>query len=69
MGSTALDKGAQSGNADVIRLLPDHGAFIDQQSPVLGNTPLMDAVLHKHEEAVRLLLDPSACPSSGLSFS
>ncbi len=56
MGATALHKAAQSGNADVIGLLLDHGSFIDQQSPILGNTPLMDGVLHKHEEAVRLLL-------------
>lgn len=60
MGATALHKGAQSGNADVIGLLLDHGAFIDQQSPILGNTPLMDAVLHKHEEAARLFLDRGA---------
>ena len=46
MGATALHKGAQSGNADVIGLLLDHGAFIEQQSPILGNTPLMDATLH-----------------------
>jgi uncharacterized protein len=56
MGATALHKAAQSGNADVLAVLLDHGAFIDQQSPILGNTPLMDAVLHKREEAVRLLL-------------
>lgn len=58
MGATALHKAAQSGNADVIGPLLDHGAFLDriQQSPVLGNTPLMDAVEHKQEKAVRLLL-------------
>lgn len=56
MGATALHKAAQAGSAAVLGLLLDHGAFIDQQSPVLGNTPLIDAVLHKHEDAVRLLL-------------
>ena len=60
MGATALHKAAQSGNADVIRLLLDGGAFIDRQSPVLGNTPLIDAVLHKHEEAVWLFLKRGA---------
>ena len=38
-------------------LLLHHGSFIDQQSPVLGHTALMDAVVHKHEGSVRLLLD------------
>lgn len=37
MGTTALHKAAQSGNADVIGLLLDHGSFIGGRSPVLGN--------------------------------
>jgi uncharacterized protein len=56
MGPMALHRPAQSGNANVVGLLLDHGAFSDQQFPVLGNTPLMVAILHKHEEAVRLVL-------------
>ena len=56
MGATALHKAAQSGNAEVIAQLLDHNAFVDQQSTVLGNTPLIDAVLHKQAAAVRLLL-------------
>ena len=60
MGATAIHKAAQSGSADVISVLLDHGAFIDQQSPVLGNTALMDAVLHKHESVVRVLLSRRA---------
>lgn len=60
MGAMAVHKASQSGNADVIGLLLDHGSCIDQQSPVLGNTPLMDAVSYKHEEAVRLLLKNAA---------
>lgn len=60
MGAMAIHKAAQSGNTDVTGLLLDHGSFIDQQSPVLGNTPLMDAVLHKHESVVRLLLERGA---------
>lgn len=56
MGATALHKAAQAGNPDLIDLLIDHGAFVDQQSPVLGNTPLMDAVLHKQDAAVARLL-------------
>lgn len=56
MGATALHKAAQRGDPDVIDLLIDHGAFIDQQTPILGNTPLIDAVLHKHAAAVDRLL-------------
>lgn len=56
MGATALHKAAQSGNTDVICLLLDYGAFVDQQSVTLGNTPLIDAVAHIREPAVRLLL-------------
>ncbi|ARP97361.1 hypothetical protein CAL15_08945 [Bordetella genomosp. 13] len=56
MGATALHKAALSGSTDVIVLLLDHGAFIDQQSPIVGNTALMDAVEHRHAAAVRLLL-------------
>ena len=37
MGATALHKGAQSGHTDVLGLLLDHGALIDQQSPILGH--------------------------------
>ena len=59
-GAVALHKAAQSGNTDVIGLLLDHGAFIDQQGAVLGHTPLMDAVVYKQEKAVRLLLNRGA---------
>lgn len=55
-GAAALHKAAQGGNPDVIDLLLDHGAFIDQQTPTLGNTPLIDAVLHKQEVAAERLL-------------
>jgi ankyrin repeat protein len=60
MGATALHKAAQSGNRDVITLLLRNGAFVDQQSPILGNTALMDAVLHKQEDGVRTLLSYGA---------
>lgn len=60
MGASALHKAAQSGDPVIIDLLLEYGAFIDQQSPVLGHTALMDAVLYKHEAAVRLLLDRGA---------
>lgn len=56
MGATALHKAAQSGDPMIIAQLLDHGAFIDQQSPVIGHTPLMDAVQHKRVAAVSALL-------------
>lgn len=60
MGATALHKAALAGSTDVIALLLDHGAFIDQQSPIIGNTALMDAVEHRHAAAVRTLLQRGA---------
>ena len=59
-GATALHKAALLGNPDVAALLLDHGAFIDQQVPILGHTALMDAVVYKHDAVVRLLLDRGA---------
>jgi ankyrin repeat protein len=56
MGATALHKAAQAGDPDVAQLLIDHGAFIDQQTPIVGNTPLIDAVLHRHEATADRLL-------------
>ena len=60
MGLTPLHLAAQSGNPDVLSLLLDHGAIIDQPSATLGHTALMDALLHKHEAAVRVLLKRGA---------
>ena len=60
MGASALHKAAQSGVPEVARLLLDHGAFIDIQSPTLGHTPLLDAVWHKKLAVVKLLLSRGA---------
>lgn len=60
MGATALHKAAQSGVVDAAKLLIRRGAFIDAQAPTLGNTPLMDAVWHKHPAMVRYLLEQGA---------
>ncbi len=60
MGSTALHKAAQSGHPKIIQWLLEKGAFIDFQSPVIGNSPLMDAILYKQEAAVKILLEHKA---------
>jgi len=60
MGASALHKAAQGGVPDVARLLLDHGAFVDMQSPTLGHTPLHDAVWHKKLVMVKFLLSRDA---------
>lgn len=60
MGATALHKAAQSGVVDVARLLVNRGAFLDAQAPTLGNTPLIDAVWHKHPAMVGYLVERGA---------
>ncbi len=60
MGASALHKAAQSGVIDVAKLLIEHGAFVDLQSPTLGHTPLIDAVWHKRTAMVRYLLAQGA---------
>jgi ankyrin repeat protein len=62
MGATALHKAAQSGSVEVARLLLDHGAFLNQQAPIHGHTPLLDAVWHKRLPMVEFLLDRGANP-------
>ncbi|MFD8686686.1 ankyrin repeat domain-containing protein [Streptomyces sp. NPDC059651] len=61
-GASALHGAAQCGATDVIALLLDHGAFVDQQAPTHGHTPLIDAVWHKRAPAVALLLRRGANP-------
>jgi len=60
MGASALHKAAQGGVPEVARLLLDHGAFVDMQSPTLGQTPLFDAVWHKKLPMVNFLLSRNA---------
>jgi ankyrin repeat protein len=62
MGASALHKAAQSGIIEVARLLLEHGAFINQQAPIHGHTPLIDAVWHKRLPMVEFLLDRDANP-------
>lgn len=58
-GWTPLHYAATNGHTDIIRLLLEHHAFIDAQSPN-GTTPLMMAASYGSPEAVKLLLESGA---------
>ena len=62
IGVSALHRAAIGGSVAVARLLLDHGAFVNQQAPLDGQTPLWDAVLYKHLPMVCFLLDRGADP-------
>jgi ankyrin repeat protein len=61
-GWTALHYAATHGHLPVIRLLLEHHAYIDAESPN-GTTPLMMAAHYGSPEAVKLLLDEGADPT------
>ena len=56
---TPLMEAASAGNADIVRLLLEHGADVNAQSSS-GNTPLMYACAGGHEDVVTLLLESNA---------
>ncbi len=60
-GWTPLHYAATGGNAKVVRLLLEHFAYVDAESPN-GSTPLMMAALYGTADAVRVLLDAGADP-------
>ncbi|OVZ59987.1 hypothetical protein CDO44_10505 [Pigmentiphaga sp. NML080357] len=58
-GWTALHYAASKGHDDAVRLLIEHYAYIDAESP--GKmTPLMMAMRYNHASTVKLLLDEGA---------
>jgi len=58
-GWTALHYAASRGNDDAVRVLIEHYAYIDAESP--GKmTPLMMAMRYNHVSTVKLLLDEGA---------
>ena len=61
-GWTPLHYAGSSGQLDMIRLLLEHSAYIDAESPN-GSTPLMMAAMYGNDAAVQLLLDEGAAPS------
>ena len=58
-GWTPLHYAASGGNAKVVKLLLDHYAYIDAESPN-GSTPLMMAALYGSSDTVKVLLDAGA---------
>lgn len=61
-GWTPLHYASSGGHADMIRLLLEHSAYIDAESPN-GSTPLMMAAMYGNDAAVELLLEEGAAPS------
>lgn len=58
-GWTALHYAAAAGDTEIMRILLEHHAYIDAESPT-GVTPLMIAAREGKEEAVQLLLAEGA---------
>ena len=60
-GWTPLHYAASTGHLGIIRLLLEHHAYLDAESPN-GTTPLMMAALYGTPEATKLLLEEGADP-------
>lgn len=61
-GWTALHYAASIGNVEIIKVLLEHSAYIDAESPN-KTTPLMMAARGDHADACRLLIDEGADPT------
>ncbi len=60
-GWTPLHYAATNGHLDMMKLLLEHHAYIDAESPN-GSTPLMMAAQYANAQTVQLLLDAGADP-------
>ncbi|MHC5066180.1 MAG: ankyrin repeat domain-containing protein [Planctomycetota bacterium] len=63
-GTSALHLAAASGKADAVRELIDRGAEVDSRENVAEQTPLMFAAARNRIEAMQVLLQADADPSS-----
>lgn len=61
-GWTPLHYAATGGHAEIVRLLLEHYAYIDAESPN-GSTPLMMAAMYGTSDVVAVLLEAGADPS------
>ncbi|MEI7783508.1 MAG: ankyrin repeat domain-containing protein [Betaproteobacteria bacterium] len=62
-GWTPLHYAASGGHVGILRLLFEHHAFVDPESPN-GTTPLMMAAQYGNAATVKLLLDEGAVPNA-----
>lgn len=60
---TPLMTAAREGATEIVSLLIERGACVNQQDQGNGLTALAYATMHSHEDAVRLLLDAGADPT------
>jgi hypothetical protein len=54
-GYTALEEAAANGDVEIVRLLLEHGAKVEERNTWTNHTPLRSARENKHPEAVKLL--------------
>ena len=62
-GQTVLMTASRSGHAAAVRALLDHGARVDAQEDLLGETSLTWAAAENHADIVALLLKANADPN------
>ena len=59
-GETVLMTAARTGNLEAVKVLLDHGAYVNAKENYRGQTALMWAAAEHHAGVVKLLLDHGA---------